>query len=89
MTIENYFKKFVYNADFLNAEQTNLNKMVGSGNSLNNLITTYKGCNYTESYFSGFDKKYDGMDWCCLRLVYTKYQLKYYLIAIVHDQWTI
>ena len=89
LTIEEYFKKFVYNADFLNAEKTSLNKMLGHGNSLNNLEAIYNGCEYTESYFSGFDKKYDGMDWCCLRLVYKKYKGKIYLVGIVHDQWTI
>ncbi len=89
LTVENYFSKFVYNADFLNAEKISLNKMIGSGNSLNNLEKVYKGCYFTESYFSGFDKKYDGMDWCCLRLVFKKHLDKYYLIAVVHDQWTI
>jgi len=89
LTIEKYLEKFVYSADFLNADKTSLNKMIGTGNSLNNLETIYKNCNYTESYFAGFDEKYDGMDWCCLRLVYKKYQSKNYLIAIVHDQWTI
>ena len=89
LTVEDYFSKFVYNADFLNAEKTSLNKMIGTGNSLNNLETVYKDCEYTESYFSGFDKKYDGMDWTCLRLVFKKHLDKFYLIAVVHDQWTI
>jgi hypothetical protein len=89
MTINDYFKIFVYNADFLNAEKRSVNKMIGGGNSLNNLETIYKGCDFTESYFSGFDKKFEGMDWCCLRLVFKKYNDKYYLVGIVHDQWTI
>ena len=89
LSFDEYFKKFVYNADFLNAEKTSLNKMLGAGNSLNNLVTFYKECDYTESYFSGFDKKFDGMDWTCLRLVYKKHQDKIYLVAIIHDQWTI
>lgn len=88
LTVDSYFSQFVYNADFLNAEKTSLNKMIGGGNSLNNLESVYKGCDFTESYFSGFDKKYEGMDWCCLRLVFKKYLDKFYLIAIVHDQWT-
>ncbi|MEO6720683.1 MAG: hypothetical protein ABIN67_09955 [Ferruginibacter sp.] len=89
LSVTGYFKKFVYDADFLHAEKTSLNKMLGAGNSLNNLQDVYKGSDFTESYFSGFDKKYGGMDWTCLRLVYKKYQDKYYLIAVVHDQWTI
>jgi hypothetical protein len=89
LSIKDYFGKFVYNADFLNAEKTSLNKLLGTGNSLNNLQAIYKDSDFTESYFSGFDKKYEGMDWTCLRLVYKKYGDEYYLIAVVHDQWTI
>ena len=84
-----YYKKFIYNADFLHAEKTSLNKMIGVGNSLNNLTSIYPGLNFTESHFTGFDKKYSGMDWTSLRLVFKLYQGKYYLVGIVHDQWTI
>ena len=89
LTLEKYFEKFVYNADFLNAEKTAVNKMIGTGNSLNNLEKIYKDALFTESHFSGFDKKYGGMDWSSLRLVYKKYNNQLFLIAIVHDQWTI
>lgn len=89
LSFANYFAKFVYNADFLNAEKMSVNKMIGSGNSLNNLQTVYPGCDFTENYFSGFDKKYEGMDWCTLRLVFKMYNDRYYLVALVHDQWTI
>ena len=88
LSIEKYFDKFIYNADFLNAEKTSVNKMIGSGNSLNNLTIIYKDALFTESYFSGFDKKYGGMDWSSLRLVYKKYNNHLFLIAMVHDQWT-
>ena len=89
LTIDEYFKKFVYNADFLNAPQNSLNEMIGSGNSLNNLTTIYKGCTFSEHHFPGFDQKYNGMDWCSLRLVFKNYENKMYLVGIVHDQWTI
>jgi hypothetical protein len=89
LTIEEYFNRFVYNADFINAEEKSINKMIGRGNTINNLESIYNDCDYTESYFSGFDKKFEGMDWCCLRLVFKKYNDKYYLVGIVHDQWTI
>lgn len=89
LTINEYFLKFVYSADYVNAEKRSVNKMIGGGNSLNNLKTIYKGCDFSESYFSGFDKKFGGMDWRCVRLVFKKYNDKYYLIGVVNDQWTI
>jgi hypothetical protein len=88
LTAAAYYKKFIYNADFLNAEKSSLNKRISTGNSLNNIATVYPGSNYTEHYFSGFDKKYGGMDWTSLKLVFQFYEGKNYLVAIVHDQWT-
>lgn len=89
LTAEEYFSKFVYNADFLNAPKRSVNKMIGKGNSLNNLETMYHGCNFSESYFSGIDKKFEGLDWCSLRLVFKNFNNKFYVVGIVHDQWTI
>ena len=88
LTAAQYFRKFIYNADFLDAEKSSLNKRIGQGNSLDNLKLVYPGCNYTESHFSGFDKKYGGMDWTSLKLVFEFYGGRNYLVGIVHDQWT-
>lgn len=89
LTTEEYLEKFVYDVDFLNAEQTGINEMIGVGNSLNNLETVYRGSGFSESYFSGFEEKYGGMDWRSLRLVFQSHQGRPFLVAIVHDQWTI
>lgn len=88
LTAAQYFNKFIYNADFANAEKSSLNKRISTGNSLHNIDAVYPGCNYTEYYFQGFDKKYAGMDWTSLKLVFEFYEGKNYLVAIVHDQWT-
>jgi hypothetical protein len=83
-----YLDKFVYNADYLSAEKSAFDEFIGKGNSLNNLVEIYPNLHFMEYYFSGFDKKYNGMDWTSLRLVFKSYQGKYYLVAVVHDQWT-
>jgi len=89
LTVPAYFARFVYDVDFLKPEKSSLNKFIGFGNSLNNLQKIYPGCPFTERHFSGFDKKYEGMDWRSLRLVFKKHAGKYYLVGVVHDQWTI
>jgi hypothetical protein len=89
LSIDHYFDKFVYSKDFLNAEKKSINKSMGGGNSLDNLKEIYSNADYTEFYFSGFDPKYDGMDWQKLRLVFKTQDGRTYLIAIIHDQWTI
>ncbi len=88
LTIKNYFKRFVYDVDFLNAEKITVDSSNAKGSSINNQESFYKGLNYTESYFSGFDKKYAGMDWRALRLIFKEYNGKYFLVGIVHDEWT-
>lgn len=89
LTTKAYFKKFVYNADFLKSDSVVFNRFIGSGNSLNNLKKVYSKNIFTEHYFKGFDPKYEGMDWTALRLVFEEYNGSYFLVGIVHDQWTI
>jgi hypothetical protein len=89
LTPKQYFEKFVYNADFLDAEKTALDSIIGTGNSLININQVYPGARFIEYHFRGFDKKYNGMDWTSLRLVFKEINRSYKLIAIVHDQWTI
>ena len=88
LTAQQYLEKFVYNADYLHAEKIGYDQIIGKGNSLNNLNEIFPKHPFIEYYFSGFDKKYSGMDWTSLRLVFKQYQSNYYLVAVIHDQWT-
>lgn len=85
LTIPEYLKKFVYSSDFLHAEKTAVNKMIGNGNSINNLEKVYPDAFFTESYDPG---KHE-MGWKSIRLVFKKKEDKFYLIGIVNDRWTI
>ena len=89
LSLKTYLDKFVYNADFLKAPKISLDQFVGAGNSLNNLRSVYPNSRFIEYHFAGFDKKYEGMDWSSLRLVFKEINNIFYLQAVVHDQWTI
>jgi hypothetical protein len=89
MTLNNYLQRFVYDVDFVRPEKRAVNDFIATGNSLNNLLSVYKNCDFTESYFSGFKKEYAGMDWKSLRLVFKERNGKFFLVGIVHDEWTI
>ena len=89
LTVEEYLKKFVYDVKFLQPEQLSVNKALGQGNSLDNLSAIYPDASYTESYFSGFDKKYGGLDWRSLRLIFKQQGGQIYLVGVIHGQWTI
>lgn len=88
LTIGQYFKKFVYDVDFLKAPLVSFNEYHSQGTDLNNIEDFYPGCKIVEFFFPGFDEKFGGMDFRGLRLVFKPYKKKFYLIAIVHDEWT-
>lgn len=89
MTIADYFKRFVYDLDFLELGEASYNQSKGSGNVINNIKEIYPKNNYVEYYVAGVDKKFEGMDWRSLTLVFQEYQENFYLIGIVHNEWTI
>ncbi|HYF94322.1 MAG TPA: hypothetical protein VD969_19050 [Symbiobacteriaceae bacterium] len=41
-----------------------------------------------EFHFPGFEAKYGGMDWRSLRLVYERLGNAWFLVGIIHGQWT-
>lgn len=87
--VKAYIDKFVYNADYLHAPQKSYDSIIGKGNSIDNLKDTYPQLHFTEYHFKGFDEKYRGLDWTSLRFVFKKYNNAYYLVAVIHDQWTV
>lgn len=86
-TINDYLGKWVFSGDFTTS-QYSLNKFIGGGNSLNNLEKIYSKKDFTENYIKGTEKNGE-MDWKTVRFVFEEFQGKYYLIAVVNDQWTI
>ena len=89
LNMKNYIKKYVYDVDFFNAEKISFNRILGAGNSQDNIRTVYEGLPFAEFYFSGFEEKYSGMDWRSLKLVFKKYEDRFYLVGIIHSEWTI
>lgn len=84
--LPDYLSDWVKADDFQPSSAT-LNEFQGAGNSLNNLKERYPDSEFVEFYYPG-SKKYDGIDWRSLRLVFEEYQGQYYLLAIINDQWT-
>lgn len=88
LSFPSYYSQFVYDADFANAPQLALNHRLGVSTSMDNILEFYPNAMIVEYYFPGFDLQYQGMDWRSLRLVFTEYNGTWYLVAIIHDQWT-
>lgn len=87
VSLQNYLQQWVFKRDFMQA-QFYLNEFKGKGNSLNNLLKIYPNADFTENYIPG-SEKYSGMDWNSLRFVFEEFQGKYYLVALINDEWTV
>lgn len=85
-SLKDYLQNWVWKKDFSASAYTE-NTFQGSGNSLNNLQEVYPSAEFTENYIAGTEQ-YSGMDWNSLRFVFEKYEGKYYLVAILNDEWT-
>ncbi|WP_373233223.1 hypothetical protein [Cohnella sp.] len=89
LTFRDYYDKFVYNRDFADAPNVSANKILGLGNAEYNGTEVYPNSSYVEFHFPGTDKKYEGMDWQSLVLVFVPHGDDWKLVAVVHGQWTI
>ncbi|ACS99745.1 hypothetical protein [Paenibacillus sp. JDR-2] len=89
LAFRDYFKRFVYDQNFAEAEKVGHNEILSQGNTLVNIGEIYPDSTYFDYYFSGFDPKLSGMDWESLILVLEQHNGAWYVCAIVHSQWTI
>jgi len=83
-----YHSRFVYDEDYLNPELIGINQIVGTGNMNNNIENVYPNESYVEFHFSGFDPQFMGMDWRSLVLVFEEDNGDWYLVGVVHGEWT-
>jgi len=89
LTPGDYYEKFIYSVDFINAKEIGYNEVLSNGNMLENQFEVYDNAIVAEYYFPGFNPEYAGMDWKSLRLVFEKYENDWKLVGIIHNQWTI
>ncbi len=88
LTPGEYYEKFIYPADFVNAPQVGYNEVLSFGNMLENQFEVYKGAIIVEYYYPGFDPQYGGADWRSLRLVFQQYKGEWKLTGLINNQWT-
>lgn len=84
----NYASAYVYNQDYANPETIGYNSLVGKGNMITNIDTTYPSASFVEFHFSGFDPAFEGLDWSSLRLIFKEVGGEWKLINLNHAYWT-
>ncbi len=89
LSFADYYKSFVYDADYAQSTQLAVDKILINGNSLENVSEVYPDCRFVEFSYPSRDPDLGGLDWCSLKLVFAPGQTEWYLVGIIHGQWTI
>jgi hypothetical protein len=89
MAFVDYYERFVYDADFFWPAAVGFNEVVGAGNTINNVAEVYPQAQVVEVHLAGTDPRFGGMDWRSLRVVLEPVGDTWYLVGLVHDEWTI
>ncbi len=88
LTFAGYLERFVNDVDFSVADQLGWDARIGRGNSLDNCREVYPGARIVEYHIRGVDPGLDGLDWRSLRLAFVSAGESWYLVGVIHDQWT-
>lgn len=88
LSFTKYYEKFIYDHDFVNADQVGYNTIIGTGNTVNNATEVYGDSYIAEYHFKGTAAN-NYMDWSSLRIVLIEYNRDWVVVGIIHDQWAI
>jgi len=89
MTMLQYFARYVYDRDYTQVSQIGVDRIMTGGNALENLTEEYPDCRFVDFSFPSADPVNDGLDWSSLKLVFQADGEHWYLVGVVHGEWTI
>jgi len=85
-TFQEYFRRFVYDRDYTSALIAY--NVIQRTDMFINIFDVYPGSIIVDNLFLA-TPEFEEMDWRSLRLVFTEVHGEWYLVHIVHDEWTI
>ena len=88
LSFNKYMAAFVYDKDYATVSAIQVDSLQAKGNTASNIKQVYPASSFVEYYVLG-NKELDGKNWAALTLVFNKINNHYFLVAIVHNQWTI
>lgn len=84
-----YFEAFVYDKDYTLASEIGIDKVIRSGNSLENIKEVFPNVRFVDFHLAGTDQESGGLDWSSLRLGFEEYKGELRLTVILHSEWTV
>jgi hypothetical protein len=88
MTFTDYVAAYVYDRDYLASAQISVDHVNGNGSSIDNTTTVYPAATLVEFYQPSSTPN-GVIDWRALRLLLEQRSGTWYLVAVVHGEWTI
>jgi hypothetical protein len=88
LTFQSYHGEYIYERDFRAAPRVSVDDRIGVGTTVDNIAQQFPGATTVEYHIPGVDPALEGMDWASLRLVLIREDERWWLVAVVHDQWT-
>lgn len=89
MTALDYFAEYVLNRDYMSASMLGINRIVKSGNALDNIADVFPDARFVDFHIPGDDKdSAEDCDWSSLRLGFEEYNGKLWLTLVLHSKWT-
>ena len=89
MTMSQYLDRYVWDANYTRAPEIGIDRIITGGNALENLTEAYEDCRFVDFCHPSADPVNDGLDWSSLKLVFRGEADGWYLVGVVHGEWTI
>lgn len=86
LTFADYVAGYVYDREYLANAQISVGHTNGDGNSIDNTKTVYPAATLVEFYRPSSPNT---IDWRAVRLLFEQRSGTWYLVAVVHGEWTI
>jgi len=88
LSFADYFDRFVMDRNFAEVKVTRFNETEISGNTFDNSFEVYPNAIIVEFHNPDSALEDGSNDWRSLRLAYELYDHKWYLVGVIHDEWT-
>lgn len=87
-TFEQFYTRQLYNKDYAASKDVGYERHPQRGNSIDNSATAYPQGRSVDYYIPSTDPN-TTLDWGALRLVFEEQGGTWYLVGVIHDEWTI
>ena len=85
-----YFETYVYSKDYFNASLVGVNRIVRSGNALENMTEEFPGLKFVDFHIPGGERDTpEEFDWSSLRLGFEEHEGVLWLTVIINSKWTV